>query len=185
VNRATRARTQGKEATLSNTRLFLVASLACMLSGGVVHAADTGAADAPQAEQRILLDTIRANRKAFVAVNLDLSPVEAEKFWPLYDRYQKEISVIGDRVVAIVDEYTATFRDLPNDKAMQLMESYLAAEAERLKVRRTYLADFAKIVPGRTVARFYQIENKMDAVLRYEMAATVPVVDEKPGSPAK
>jgi hypothetical protein len=156
-----------------------------MLSGGVVHAADTGAADAPQAEQRILLDTIRANRKAFVAVNLDLSPVEAEKFWPLYDRYQKEINVIGDRVVAIVDEYTATFRDLPNDKAMQLMESYLAAEAERLKVRSTYLADFAKIVPGRTVARFYQIENKMDAVLRYELAATVPVVDEKPGSPAK
>jgi hypothetical protein len=184
VNRATRARTQGKEATLSNTRLFLVASLACMLSGGVVHAADTGAADVPQAEQRILLDTIRANRKALVAVNLDLSPEEAGKFWPLYDRYQKEISAIGDRVVSIVDEYTATFRDLSNDKAVKLMESYLAAEGERLQVRRSYLGEFAKILPGRTVARFYQIENKMDAVLRYDLAATIPVVDEKRGTPA-
>ena len=155
-----------------------------MLSSAVAYAADTGAADAPQAQPGVLLDTIRANRKALVAVNLELSPAEADKFWPLYDRYQKEISAIGDRVVAIVEEYTATFRDLSNDKALQLMESYLAAEAERIQVRRTYLAEFKKILPGRTVARFYQIENKMDAVLRYDLAATIPVVDEKRGAPA-
>ena len=183
MSRATRARTQGEEVTLSNTRLFLAASLVCMLSGGVVHAADTGAVDVPQAQQGILLDTIRANRKALVAVNLDLSTEEAGKFWPLYDRYQKEISPIGDRVVAIVDDYSATFRDLSNDKALQLMEGYLAAEAERLQVRRSYLAEFKKILPGRTVARFYQIENKMDAVLRYDLAATIPVVDEKAATP--
>jgi len=156
-----------------------------MLSSAAVYAADTKAADVPQAESGILLDAIRANRKALVAVNLELSPEEADKFWPLYDRYQKEISAIGDRVVAIVDEYTATFRDLSNDKALQLMESYLAAEAERLQVRRAYLGEFAKVLPGRTVARFYQVENKMDAVLRYDLAATIPVVDEKRGAPAK
>jgi hypothetical protein len=155
-----------------------------MLSSAAVYAADIGAADASQAEAGILLDTIRANRKALVAVNLDLSPEEAAKFWPLYDRYQKEINAIGDRVVAIVKDYTASFRDLSNDKALQLMENYLAAEAERLQVRRAYLGEFNKILPGRTVARFYQIENKMDAVLRYDLAATIPVVDEKHGTSA-
>jgi hypothetical protein len=170
---------------LSNTRLFLAVVLTFMLSGAAVRAADTAKAEAPQADSGILLDAIRANRKALVAVNLNLSPEEAEKFWPLYERYQKEISAIGDKVVAIVDEYTGSFRDLSNDKAMQLMENYLAAEAERLQVRRTYLPEFAKILPGRTVARFYQIENKMDAVLRYDLAATIPVVDEKPVAPAK
>jgi hypothetical protein len=170
---------------LSNTRLFLAAALACLLSGAPVYAADTGAADAPQAEPGILLDTIRANRRALVAVNLELTPEEANEFWPLYDRYQKEISATGDRVVAIVDEYTATFRDLSNEKALQLMESYLAAEAERLQVRRSYLGEFAKVLPGRTLARFYQVENKMDAVLRYDLAAAIPVVDEKRGTPAK
>jgi len=156
-----------------------------MLSSSVAYAADTGAADVAQAQPGVLLDTIRANRKALVAVNLDLSPEEADKFWPLYDRYQKEISAIGDRVVAIVDDYTASFRDLSNDKAQKLMEDYLAAEAERLQVRRAYLGEFTKILPGRTVARFYQIENKMDAVLRYELAATIPVVDEKRGASEK
>ena len=64
------------------------------------------------------------------------------------------------------------------------MEDYLAAEAERVQVRRTYLPEFLKILPGRTVARFYQIDNKMDAVLRYDLAAGIPVVEEKP-APAK
>lgn len=170
---------------MSHTRLIIAATLACMLSGGIAHAADTGAADAPEAESAVLLDAIRANRKAFVAVNLALSPEEAEKFWPLYDRYMKDVSAIGDRVAAIVDDYTKSFRDLSNDKAVQLMEGYLAAEAERLQVRRTYLDEFKKILPGRTVARFYQLENKMDAVLRYDLAGTIPVVDEKPGTPAE
>lgn len=170
---------------MSNTRLFLALSLACMLSGASVQAADTGAADATQAQPGVLLDTVRANRKALIAINLGLSPEHAEKFWPLYDRYQQEINAIGDRVLAIVEDYTASFRDLSDDKALQLMERYLAAEAERLQVRRAYLGEFKKILPGRTVARFYQIENKMDAILRYDLAATIPVVDEKHDSPAQ
>jgi len=45
-------------------------------------------------------------------------------------------------------------------------------------VRRDHLAEFAKTIPGRKVARFYQIENKIDAVVRYDLAATIPVVEE-------
>jgi hypothetical protein len=170
---------------MSNTRLLLAAILAGVLWSTAVAAAGPSAADAPQAEPGILLDAIRANRKALVAANLELSAEEADQFWPLYDRYQKEISAIGDRVAAIIEEYSASFRDLSNDKALQLTEDYLAAEAERVQLRRAYLGEFAKILPGRTVTRFYQIENKMDAVLRYDLAATIPVVDEKRGAPTK
>jgi hypothetical protein len=156
-----------------------------MLSSAVVHAADGGVTDATQAQQAVLLDAIRANRTALVAVNLQLSPGEAEEFWPLYDRYQKEISANGDRVVAVVDEYTKNFHDLSDERATQLMDSYLSAEAERVQIRRSYLAEFTKILPGRTVARFYQLENKMDAVTRYDMAEAIPVIDEKSPAPAK
>jgi len=162
---------------MSNTRPLLAAIAALVLASGA-------AAAASQNEQTILLETIRANRKALVAVNLQLSEEEAGKFWPLYDKYQKEISAVGDRVVALIDDYTKSFHDLSNDKAAKLMEDYLAAEAERIQVRRTYLPEFLKILPGRTVARLYQIENKMDAVLRYDLAAAIPVVEEKP-APAK
>jgi hypothetical protein len=168
---------------MSKLRLLVAGALVVLLSAAAAPAAPPAATDAATLD--ILIDTIRANRKALVAVNLGLTPEEATRFWPLYDRYQQEMNAIGDRFAAVIGEYTANFRDLSNDKAMQLMQDYLAIEADRVKVRRSYLGEFAKILPGRTVARFYQIENKMDTVLRYELAAAIPVVDEASAAPAK
>jgi hypothetical protein len=45
-------------------------------------------------------------------------------------------------------------------------------------VRLRYVQPISAILPGRKVARFYQIENKIDAVVRYDLAATIPVIDE-------
>jgi len=52
------------------------------------------------------------------------------------------------------------------------------AEGDRVKVRRTYLDQFGKVLPGKKVVRFYQIENKMDAILRYDLAGRIPVVEQ-------
>jgi len=170
---------------MSKMRLLLAATLISCLSTAPVHAAEPGGRTAAQVNLELLRDTIRANRKALIAVSLALNDEEAAKFWPLYDRYQKEISVVGDRMTALVEDYITHFRDLSNEKASQLTGDYLAAEADRLQVRRTYLGEFAKILPGRTVARFYQIENKMDAVLRYDLAGVIPVVEPASGTPRK
>jgi low affinity Fe/Cu permease len=171
--------------TMSTIRLILAVSLILSLSTALLRAEQRDDGPATEASLEALLNTIRTNRKALVAVNLGLSDDEAAKFWPVYDRYQQEIEAIGDRLVAVIQDYTANFRDLSNDKATQLVEDYLAVEADRIRVRRAYVAEFAKNLPGRKVARFYQIENKIDAVLRYDLAATIPVVEEASGAPAR
>ena len=162
----------------------------CLLAAGTVRAAGHGKAEpgkvvAKEADLATLIDTFRANRKAFIAVNLALTPEQAANFWPVYDRYQKEISAVGDRITALIEDYKTNYPTLSNDKALQLMRDYLAAEADRLKVRRDYIDEFAKVVPGVTVARFYQIENKIDAVVRYDLASTIPVVQQASSAPAK
>lgn len=182
------ANTVSKPVRISRARSVSCAAvvLALVLSASVARAEDRAPKTAPATTTlSILLDTIRANRKALIAVSLGLSADEASKFWPLYDRYQKEIAATGDRLSAVVQDYAANFTTLSNDKALQLVDSYLAAEAERVKIRQSYVAEFAKVVPGRTVARFFQIENKMDAVVRYDLAAAIPVIDEQPAKPAK
>ena len=136
------------------------------------------AGEADKANLGILLDTIRANRKALVAANLTLTDEEAKKFWPLYDQYQGELNAVQDRAVKIIEDYSASFKNMPDDKAMKLADDYLSAEGDRVKIRRTYLDQFAKVLPGRKVVRFYQIENKMDAVMRYDLAGHIPVVEE-------
>jgi hypothetical protein len=145
--------------------------------------AATGAADAATLDA--LLSTIRSNRKALVAVNLHLTDEEAAAFWPVYDRYAGEINAVGDRLASVITAYVRSFPDVSDDEAMQLLDDYLKAEADRVAVRRSYVGEFAKTVPGRKLARLYQIENKMDAVIRYDLAATIPVVDEKTGAPPK
>jgi len=159
------------------SRILLAAALTLSLA-----AAPGRAGKAAKANLDILRDTIRANRKALVAANLTLSDDEAARFWPLYDRYQTELNAVQDRGVKIIEDYSASFKNLSDEKAMKLAGDWLAAEADRVKIRQTYLDQFAKVLPGRKVVRFYQIENKMDAVLRYELAAEIPVVQEKASS---
>jgi hypothetical protein len=169
---------------MSKIRFLVAAVLMLGPYATAIHAAEPPGT-AAEANLGVLLDSIRSNRKALVAVTLKLTDDEAAKFWPVYDRYQKEINALGDRLVGVIQDYTANFSDLSNDKAMKLIEEYLAIEADRVKVRRSYLDEFAKSLPGRKVARFYQIENKMDAVIRYDLAATIPVVEEESGAPAR
>jgi hypothetical protein len=164
---------------MPNIRLSLSLVLILGLAAGSVHAAPPPTASAQEASMSMLLNALRSNRKAMIAVNLELTDEEAGAFWPIYDRYQKEVNALGDRLAGVVEEYVQRFRELPNDKAFKLIEEYLTIESDRAKVRRTYLNEFAKVLPGRKVARFYQIENKIDAVIRYDLAAAIPVVEEK------
>ena len=157
---------------MSRIRLLIVLVLAISVAPGA-------AGEATDASMEILRDTLRANKKAIVDVNLTLTDAEAAQFWPVYDRYQKELTGVHDRLVKLIEDYTTNFGTLSDDKAKELIEQYLTVDEDRAKVRRTYLPEFAKALPGRKVARFYQIENKIDAVLRYDLAATIPVIEEK------
>lgn len=164
---------------MSKIRVLLAALLILGAPTAALRAEEPGGGEAKEASMDALLSAIRSNRKALVSVNLTLTDDEASKFWPVYDRYQREINAVGDRLVSVIRDYTASFRDLSNDKAVKLLDDYLGVEADRVRVRRAYVPEFTAILPGREVARLYQIENKMDAVIRYDLAATIPVVDEE------
>jgi hypothetical protein len=170
---------------MSKIRVLLVSALILGLSAASARAAAAAGGESENASVDALLSAIRANRKALVAVNLKMTDDEAAKFWPIYDSYQKEMNAIGDRLVAVLGDYGKNFHDMTDDKATKILDDYLTLEAERVKVRRAYVEQFAKALSGRKLARFYQIENKMDAVIRYEMAKTIPVVEEEGGAPAK
>lgn len=159
------------------TRALTLVSLAAALTLALA-APLYAAGEAAQADMEILRDSIRANKKALVAANLTLTDEEAARFWPVYDRYQAELAAVHERLVKVVAEYAESFPDVSNEKAMKLAEDYLTAESDRTKLRRDYLAEIAKALPGKKVMRFYQIENKMDAILRYDLAAGIPMVKE-------
>ena len=141
-------------------------------------AAPAWAAGADEANFETLRDTIRANKKALVAASLTLTDAESDAFWPVYDRYEAELATVSDRLVKILETYTQGYKTLTDEQAKKLSEDYLAVEEDRATLRRKYFGDFTKVLPGKKAARFYQIENKMDAVIRYDLAGEIPVVEE-------
>ena len=127
---------------------------------------------------QILLDKIKADKKLVVASNMELTEPEKMTFWPIYDAYQKDLQGINDRMVkaikAYADAYTA--RSLTDAQAKKLTDEALAIEADEAKLRSTYAAKLGAALPARTVARYLQIEGKIRAILRYDMASSIPLV---------
>ena len=119
---------------------------------------------------------IQTERQAVVAANLGLNESESAVFWPIYRDYRNAVEQAADARVDILTRLFSNYETLTDDEAMSLLNNHLAFEKEMLKIRTSYAKKMSKVLSGRTVARFFQIENKMDAIIDYEMAGEIPLV---------
>ncbi len=153
--------------------LLLVAALLAMPAFAQAPAGGAKPAD----NMEILREKLKADKKLVVAANLDLTEAEAKGFWPLYEAYQKELHKINDRlattIVAYAKEYNAN--TLTDDKATRLLNESFAVEEAELKLKKSFQPKLAKVLPGRKVARYLQIENKVRAIVKFEIAGEVPL----------
>ncbi|PYM98114.1 MAG: hypothetical protein DME08_08535, partial [Candidatus Rokuibacteriota bacterium] len=60
--------------------------------------------------------------------------------------------------------------------ATKLLADYLALERAHVALLSSYVPRFEKVLPAKKVARLYQIENKMRALVNYELAKQIPLV---------
>jgi len=156
------------------TGTFVVALLAMITVAGVSPALTQ---EKPADNMQIVRDKLRADKKLLVAANMQLTESEAKDFWPVYDSHQKELGLLRDRMLSVIKEYAANHETLLNDTAKKLLEDYLAIERDHQKLREAYLPKFRKVLSEKKVARYYQIENKIDAVVNYQLGAEIPLVE--------
>jgi hypothetical protein len=138
----------------------------------------SAAQDKPADNMQILRDKVKADKKLVVALNMELTESEAKDFWPIYDQYQKDLQKINRRIVNVLESYADDFRrkSLTDDKAKKLIDEALAIDQAEANLKSTYAPKLSKALPVRKVARYLQIENKIRAVVRYDIAAGVPLV---------
>jgi hypothetical protein len=127
-------------------------------------------------DMQMLIEKIKADKKLLVAENMQLSKAEAKKFWPVYDQYQNEMFILRMRSLNLVGNYAGSYDSMTNDIAKKLLDEYMTIERLRQKVRDVYLPKFRKVLPEIKVARYYQIENKINAVVSFELAKQIPLV---------
>ncbi len=118
---------------------------------------------------------IQVERQALVTKAMDLTPEEMQGFWPLYRQYRLEAAKVGDRIVALIATYADNYEQLTDPVADKLLTEFVSIEKERAHLKAKYLPKFKKVLPARKVARFYQLENKLDITILAEMAEQIPL----------
>src|SRR5512139_2575723 len=122
----------------------------------------------PADNMQIVLEKIRADKKLLVAENMQLTEAEAKAFWPVYDQYQDELFLLRARTVKLINDFAGAYEKMSNETAKKLMDEYMTIES--------LVPKFRKVLPEVKVVRYYQIENKIQAALFYELAANIPLM---------
>jgi len=126
----------------------------------------------------ILREKLKADKKLIVATNMELTESEAKNFWPVYDDYQKELQKINQRMVKLLNDYAADYKtnSVSDEKAKKLTDEYVSLQEAEANLTTSFVPKLNKALPPKKVARYLQIENKIRAVIKYDLASTVPLV---------
>jgi Spy/CpxP family protein refolding chaperone len=118
---------------------------------------------------------VESQRRVLVSGALPLTDAEAAAFWPLYDAYEKERRPLDERANQLLSDFLAGSAGLTDAQAKSMVEQALEIDEGKLRVRRAHLGRMLKAIPPRKVARFYQIDNKLDAAVRADTTRQIPL----------
>jgi len=124
-----------------------------------------------------LKDKVKADKKLVVSANLDLTDAEAKGFWPVYESYQKDLGGINQRLAKLIMSYADAYNGntLDDAKAKTLVNEAVSIENAEAALKKSYIPKLEKVLPMKKVAVYYQIENKIRALVRYELASEIPL----------
>src|SRR5262249_402136 len=123
-------------------------------------------------------EKLKADKKLIVAKYMELTDSEAKKFWPVYEEYQKDLQKLNERLGSLLQSYATEYRgnSLSDEKAKKLLDEWLALDKDEASHRKTYAGRVLEVLPAKEAAGYLQIENEYRVLLKYDLAATVPLV---------
>ena len=153
--------------------LHIVLLAAAALLALPAYAQDKPAADSMQ----FLREKLKSDKKDLIAANLPLTAAEAKGFWPVYEGYQKELAKVNDQIALLIVDYAKEYnaKTLTDAKARALLDRLLGIEETEVRMKRALVQRLAKVLPGTKLARYVQLENKVRALVKYEIAGEVPL----------
>lgn len=123
---------------------------------------------------------VQADRTTIVTAYMNLSASQGDKFWPLYRQYRTEVQKINDASMTFLTHVVDNDKPLTEAEAKRALDTHLARQDKAAKLNQKYAKKFETVLPAMQVARLFQLENKMDAIVAFELAGSVPLVGGSP-----
>lgn len=161
-----------------STPRYVLATL-MLLGSAIALAQDSTSSILENQELANARALLQAGRADIIREDLRLTEEESAGFWPVYDKYLAELGVVRDRKAQMVADFLVAYREgsIGDEYAAELIDDLFEIKSDVLKVQKKYLRQFRRVLPELKVARFYQLENKMDAELDAQLALFVPLVE--------
>ena len=122
-------------------------------------------------------DVLNSEKKAVVAEAMNLSDSESGPFWELYNEYNAELYKVYTKRVNIIKDFAANYESMNDEKADEIWMASMAYQNELLKLNKSYYKKFKKILPAGKAALYFQVENKIAALINAELALEIPLVE--------
>jgi hypothetical protein len=156
---------------------FLLSSIAMCAQAQGAQAASAQSQASIDQDIQLLRGDIRSQKKEIVAANMNLTPDEATKFWPIYDQYSAEVGKIGDTRVALIKEYAQNYNTMTDAQANDFMKRAAAIDQQYSATRSKYVPIFEKVISAKKTALWFQIDRRLDLLINLQLAANIPVVN--------
>jgi small-conductance mechanosensitive channel len=160
------------------------ASLACFAQGENSQSSNAQSDDINTAIEEARAD-IRANKVKLIGDAMQFNEKESAVFWPIYRRYENELTKLNDQRVQLIKTYADKFNTMTDADAKELAEKQFSFDSQRTDLRRKYFKEFNKELPATTVAKFFQLEHRLDLLMDLKIASELPPLLVKPPASAQ
>jgi hypothetical protein len=130
----------------------------------------------PPTQTKLDLAAAKAERKALVGENMQLTDTESKNFWPLYDQYEAKMDKVDKRHAAEIRAYAKAFQNFTEDDAKAKLDEVMAVSQARLDIQKEYIPKIRAVLSQTKTTRFFQIDNKIHALIQCQIAQLVPLV---------
>lgn len=127
-------------------------------------------------EVKLAQEIAQKQKKLIILENLELTTEEQKAFLPVYDEYQEARGKNNEALGRLIVDFAKNYESMTDDKALALLNEVLTVKQGRLDIKKSYLGKFKAVLPGKKVARYYQIESKLEALAEVELAEVIPLV---------
>jgi len=125
----------------------------------------------------LIKSQISTQRQALVAENLNLTEAQTDAFWPLYREFQSKRGPLIDRRIKLLQDFRDNFDGLTDEQSGDIIDRWLKLEDDIVKLRKQYVKKFRKILPEKATLRYFQVENKLDTIIDYDLARVTPLAE--------
>ena len=124
----------------------------------------------------LLRKDLRAKRKELIAANLKLTETEAERFWPVYEQYIKELIAINDNKFALIQDYANNYQTMTSDQALLFIRQWLDFDIATNQLRQKYVPMVSKVLDGKKAATFFQLDRRIAMMMEIQVSSQMPLV---------